>query len=196
MPLWFRRGRGDLPSRPLWLADRPHPGSCLSEVGPLLGRQLVPSIDHQADGAGKHLITPAGPRKQAARLTSIRIAHAHHYAPAESNNRSMPDPAYGYRYQVQRAAAWAALPDGTQCPLCGLPMFKDRGRNPDGRSLHWDHVVPVAEGGSDGLKRFVHARCNESRGGRQGSLITNGRRRGGQAAPGTSTGPRGTYNRW
>jgi hypothetical protein len=71
----------------------------------------------------------------------------------------MPDPAYGYRYQLQRAAAWAALPDGTQCQICGLPMFKDRARNPDGRSLHWDHITPVADGGADGPKRFVHARC-------------------------------------
>jgi hypothetical protein len=64
----------------------------------------------------------------------------------------MPDPAYGYRYQLQRAAAWAALPDGTQCQICGLPMFKDRARNPDGRSLHWDHITPVADGELMGLR--------------------------------------------
>jgi hypothetical protein len=111
----------------------------------------------------------------------------------------MPDPAYGYRHQLQRAAAWAALPDGTQCQLCGLPMFKDRARNPDGRSLHWDHIIPVADGGTSGPKRFVHARCNESRGGRAGIRITNAIRRGARP-PGPELerppGPRGTYNRW
>jgi hypothetical protein len=38
----------------------------------------------------------------------------------------MPDPAYGYRHQLQRGAAMAVLADGTPCPACGLGMYRDK----------------------------------------------------------------------
>jgi len=114
----------------------------------------------------------------------------------------MPDPAYGYRHQLQRAAAITAMPDGTQCPVCGLPMYRDKTRNPDGRALHYDHVIPVSSGGANGPKRLVHGFCNQSLGGQIGARITNGRRWGTRRPvqdplPGMRpTGPRGTYDRW
>ena len=109
----------------------------------------------------------------------------------------MPDPAYAYRHQLQRAAALAALADGTGCPDCGLPMYKDKARNWDGRVLHYDHIIPVSAGGANGPKQLCHASCNQSRGGQIGARVTNARRWGGQRPlPGMPTGPKGTYNRW
>ena len=113
----------------------------------------------------------------------------------------MPDPAYAYRHQLQRAAALAAMPDGSGCPDCGQGMYRDKARNWDGRVLHYDHIIPVSEGGANGPKQLCHASCNQSRGGQIGARITNGRRWGPRRPvqdplPGTSTGPRGTYDRW
>lgn len=109
----------------------------------------------------------------------------------------MPAPAYGRRHQVKRDAAMALLVDGSPCEVCGLGRYRDRERNPDGRSLHLDHVVSVAEGGQNGPTRLVHARCNESRGGRQGAAITNARKKGflwSPQAPQATV--KGTYDRW
>jgi len=76
----------------------------------------------------------------------------------------MADPAYGYAHQKERAAAIAAMVDGTRCPFCRKPMFKAKAR-----LLDYDHVIPVALGGMDGPKRLSHRTCNR----RAGAVMGN-----------------------
>lgn len=80
----------------------------------------------------------------------------------------MVDP-YGYPHKLRRKLMVAALVDGEPCELCPRPMYK-------WQKLHLDHVTPVWRGGG-GRYRLVHAKCNMSRGGRDGARITNARRR-------------------
>ena len=87
----------------------------------------------------------------------------------------------GWRHQQQRDALLRRHVDGTPCPcqpgcgpacLCagtaGLPMFKDRTRNPDGRVLQADHTLSRSVGKELGVDtqadRLLLATCNESRG--------------------------------
>jgi 5-methylcytosine-specific restriction endonuclease McrA len=92
----------------------------------------------------------------------------------------------GYAYQQDRKRAITAMPDGTPCPLCGRPMHRDRARNHDGRSLHYDHIIPRALGGHDGPKRLTCATCNIKAGATLGNQL---RRRKPRRR-------RTTYTRW
>ena len=69
------------------------------------------------------------------------------------------------------------MPDGTPCPLCGRPMHRNPDRNPDGRALHFDHVIPRVLGGRDGPKRLTHATCNIRAGSKLGNAIRRRRPR-------------------
>lgn len=83
----------------------------------------------------------------------------------------------GYRHQCDRRAAIKAMPDGTQCPLCGQPMHAEPSRNPDGRALQYDHIIARALGGHNGPKRLTHATCNESAGRALGAQLMRGKPR-------------------
>jgi 5-methylcytosine-specific restriction endonuclease McrA len=67
----------------------------------------------------------------------------------------------GWEHQRERAAALAALAEGTLCELCGRPMYL-------AQKLDLDHVTPRAAGG-EGRRRLTHAGCNRSRGARWGN---------------------------
>lgn len=80
----------------------------------------------------------------------------------------MPHP-YSGAHQRLRKAAIDNLIDGTLCPICGKPMTKVM-------KLHYDHVIPVSQGGDPaGKRRLVHAACNLSRGGKLGAAIIHGK---------------------
>jgi hypothetical protein len=81
-------------------------------------------------------------RKPKANTTSRGLGHAH-------------------RERVKQLQQ--AHTDGTPCWWCGLPMFRDRMRNPDQQPLHGDHTVPRAYGGT-GADRLLHGSCNSQRG--------------------------------
>jgi hypothetical protein len=67
----------------------------------------------------------------------------------------------GHRHKLQRERLLRMLVDGSPCPLCGLPMFKQTQR------LHADHSQPRAIHGPHVLAdRIVHASCNMREGGR------------------------------
>jgi hypothetical protein len=75
----------------------------------------------------------------------------------------------GNRHRLQRERLMRALPDGSPCPICQLPMWKGTQR------LHADHEVPRAIAGPHALAtRIVHGHCNESAGGRLAAEL-NGR---------------------
>ncbi|OBK61226.1 hypothetical protein A5656_12115 [Mycobacterium gordonae] len=69
----------------------------------------------------------------------------------------------GWAHQQQVAALLRALVDGTLCWWCALPMFRNKLRNWDQRTLAGDHEVPRTRGGHK-ANRLLHATCNEQRG--------------------------------
>jgi len=83
----------------------------------------------------------------------------------------------GYQHQQARRHAINAMTDGTPCPLCGRPMHRNPGRNPDGRALHYDHVIPRRLGGVNGPRRLTHASCNVRAGSKLGNAIRRRRPR-------------------
>lgn len=52
--------------------------------------------------------------------------------------------------------------DGALCWWCALPMFKDRWRNWDHKTLAGDHSVPRVHGGAM-ADRLLHGMCNSQR---------------------------------
>lgn len=83
----------------------------------------------------------------------------------------------GYAHQKARAQAVIALKDGTPCPRCGQPMWRNQARY-----LDLDHIIPRSMGGGDGPKVLTHRRCNRRAGQRITAMILRARRR--------------KYNRW
>ena len=92
----------------------------------------------------------------------------------------------GYAWQQDRKRAITAMPQGTPCPLCGKPMYREAARNHDGRALHYDHIIPRSLGGHDGPKRLTCATCNTRAGQRLGAQLQRSRR----------TPRRTAYTRW
>ena len=82
----------------------------------------------------------------------------------------------GYAWQQDRKRAIAAMPQGTPCPLCGRPMYREAVRNHDGRALHYDHVIPRALGGHDGPRRLTCSTCNMRAGQRLRTQMYRGKR--------------------
>ena len=69
----------------------------------------------------------------------------------------------GWDHTQNRERLLARHREGRGCWWCGLPMFKDAARNPDGRALHADHTRARSRGGTV-ADRLLHASCNEARG--------------------------------
>jgi hypothetical protein len=67
----------------------------------------------------------------------------------------------GWEHQKLRAAALAALIEGTLCELCGRPMYRVQ-------KLDLDQVMRRAVGG-EGRRRMTPAGCNRSRDARWGT---------------------------
>lgn len=89
------------------------------------------------------------------------------------------DRGLGWAHQRQRAGLLRRHRDGTPCPCTdcgpgcpcraaglppgrGLPMWKDKRRNPAGMALEADHSLARAHGGTT-ADRLLHALCNRSR---------------------------------
>lgn len=56
------------------------------------------------------------------------------------------------------------LREGTPCPRCGNPMYKQQ-------KLDVGHVVDAALGGAYGPRRYEHTSCNRSAGAQLGQRI-------------------------
>lgn len=78
--------------------------------------------------------------------------------------RSTTEKGLGWRHQQQRDRLLRAHKDGTPCWWCGLPMYRDKRRNPDGRALAADHTKARATHGTRHLAdRLLHGTCNSQR---------------------------------
>jgi 5-methylcytosine-specific restriction endonuclease McrA len=92
---------------------------------------------------------------------------------AYGDTRTTDQRGLGWDHQQDRARKIAAMVEGTPCPNCGLPMSK-------AQALELDHVIPRAMGGTDGVTRLTHAKCNRSSG---ATLGNNLRKRGKRRRP-------------
>ena len=77
--------------------------------------------------------------------------------------RSTTQRGLGWTHRQHVAGLKARHIDGTPCWWCGQPMFRDPGRNYDGRTLEGDHSKPRSHGGTR-ADRLLHSTCNRERG--------------------------------
>ena len=69
---------------------------------------------------------------------------------------------YGHTHQKRRQALLRGHQDGTPCPWCGRPMYRNPQHNWDHQPLHADHTNPLAKGGEH-ADRLMCATCNKQR---------------------------------
>lgn len=74
----------------------------------------------------------------------------------------------GNRHRLQRDRLLRLHIDGSGCPECGRPIFRDKDLNPGAMPLHADHwPIPRAIAGPHALaSRLTCGPCNLSAGGR------------------------------
>ena len=74
----------------------------------------------------------------------------------------------GHRHRMRREYLLKHHIDGSGCPECGRPIFRDPALNHDRRPLHADHwPIPRAVAGPHALaSRLICASCNLAAGGR------------------------------
>lgn len=69
----------------------------------------------------------------------------------------------GHEHRKNREYLLSRHVDGTACWWCGEPMYREAGRNHDGKPLHADHSTARAHGGTK-ADRLLHDLCNKRRG--------------------------------
>lgn len=79
------------------------------------------------------------------------------------------DRGYSSRHRKKRESLFAQLEDGTPCPECGEPMYRDATKNFDRAPLEADHPKGYAQKYADNKRanlprRLIHRRCNRSGG--------------------------------
>lgn len=71
---------------------------------------------------------------------------------------------YGYNDHVlPRERLLIKLKDGEPCWWCGLPMYRDKEKNWDGKPLARDHVEPGGAKNRSRADRLLHGNCNSQR---------------------------------
>ncbi|ANN98193.1 hypothetical protein [Mycobacteroides abscessus] len=83
-------------------------------------------------------------------------------SPRPSRKANTTDRGLGWRHQQAVALLLRRLIEGTLCWWCGLPMFRDKACNWDGKQLAGDHSVPRVHGGHL-ADRLLHGTCNSQR---------------------------------
>lgn len=81
---------------------------------------------------------------------------------------------YDWRHRNNRKRLLHNLTDGTPCPGCGNPMYRDPKKNHDGAALEADHTHDLKHHGPNDADRLLCRTCNRSRGdGHDERLPTN-----------------------
>jgi hypothetical protein len=71
---------------------------------------------------------------------------------------------YGWRHQRIRTRLLYQLKDGTPCPGCGRPMYRNPDKNHDRAPLEADHEADLKHHGPGDANRLLCRTCNRSRG--------------------------------
>lgn len=106
------------------------------------------------------------------RIKTQRPAHMHAIAARwyqqqtgeKPKPKSSSERGYGWRHQQVRKRLMYNLVDGSPCPFCGKPLYKEPARNFDGAALEADHTKDIKHHGQNPADRLVHRHCNRSRG--------------------------------
>lgn len=118
--------------------------------------------------AGAQIITiDPGKHTVLERCTHQRPAQSYHAAlqwyQAPKSKQTTTQRGYGHQHRKIRKALIAKHVDGSPCPWCGQPMYKNPDLNPDRKPLAADHLE--AGGAKQGLpaRRLLHYVCNSQR---------------------------------
>lgn len=70
---------------------------------------------------------------------------------------------YGWDHQRIRKRLLHNLHDGAPCWWCGQPMYRDKAKNWDGKSLAADHTEEGGARQRQAAERLLHGNCNSQR---------------------------------
>lgn len=70
---------------------------------------------------------------------------------------------YDWRHRKNRQRLLFNHVDGTPCPGCGKPMYRDPKKNHDGAALEADHTKNLKHHGPSDADRLLCRTCNRSR---------------------------------
>ncbi|APQ42604.1 putative ATPase [Corynebacterium phage phi16] len=89
---------------------------------------------------------------------------AEHLSMKSRKRESTTDRGYGWHdHQKPRELLLRKHRDGTSCWWCGLPMYKDKAKNWDGRALARDHIEANGAKNRSKEDRLMHFTCNSQR---------------------------------
>lgn len=81
-----------------------------------------------------------------------------------ASKKSTTERGYGWNdHQRPREILLRQHSDGAPCWWCGLPMFKEKSKNWDGKSLARDHIDADGAKNRSKVDRLLHFTCNSQR---------------------------------
>lgn len=81
---------------------------------------------------------------------------------------------YGWKHQKVRQRLLRQHTDGTHCPGCHHPMYRNPNRNHDHRPLEADHTKDLKHHGPGDADRLLCSTCNRRRGAGHDERLTPG----------------------
>lgn len=129
---------------------------------------------YRREGAQIHVVDP-GKDIVMHRIKTMRPNHMHAVAAkwydqqdnAGSKKKrtlaSTTERGYGWRHQQVRKRLMYNHRDGTPCPGCGNPMYRDPTKNHDGAALEADHSQDLKNHGPGDADRLICRTCNRAR---------------------------------
>lgn len=109
-------------------------------------------INKECDWCGRSFVTTCKPQRYCREHCNNMAKKKRRDVRKRNNSRDADAPSLGYIFRR----------DGGICQLCSKPVQRDRYAWPDGRMPSLDHIVPVADGGSDKATniQLAHLVCN------------------------------------
>lgn len=125
---------------------------------------------YRREGAQIHVVDP-GKDTVMHRIKHERPGHMHAVAARwyqqqdeQAKPKGTTERGYGWRHQQVRKRLMYNHIDGTPCPGCGNPMYKDPAKNHDGAALEADHTRDLKHHGPGDADRLICRTCNRTRG--------------------------------
>lgn len=126
---------------------------------------------YKREGAQIHVVDP-GKDIVMHRIKEERPGHMHavaarwyqQQAGEKPRKKQAHEVGYGWNHRRNRQRLLYNLVDGTPCPGCGKPMYKDPAKNHDGAALEADHTRDLKHYGPSQADRLLCRTCNRARG--------------------------------
>lgn len=125
---------------------------------------------YRREGAQIHVVDP-GKDIVMHRIKTMRPNHMHAVAARWYEQTAEPKPkpkqahkrGYDWTHRRNRQRLLYNLVDGTPCPGCGNPMYRDPTKNHDGAPLEADHTKDIKHHGPSQADRLLCRTCNRAR---------------------------------